>query len=466
MSEKHLPALIALALLLIAWCLPVRSARAAPEEPLSSLVVYCVYPSIASARGDFAGVTAQLPRLKRLGINVIWLMPVTPIGQAVGGHPAFGSPYAVHDYYGLNPRYGTPGDLKRLVATAHRLRMRVLLDEVLNHTAWDNALLTAHPEFYVHGDGNPRNSGSVVQAFNFGDVAQLDYGNHALWEYMNSMLANWVREYHVDGFRFDTADDPGGPKRMIPAEFWQRVGDFLHAAKPDIILLGECETPDLALKPFQIDYGWNLFGALKAASNGGDAADVVAAWSRQTDSFPKGMLHLSIQDNWDTPRDIAAFGGPAGAMAAAVFNFTINGVPLVYNGMEIGNAAGGVNPHAPIPWDKGTPGFPAFYEQLIALRANAALRQGSLRWLTNSTPRQVLTYTRREGDSQFLVVINLSKTAAIGRISLPDGPSWVDVTPGATPRPTGARVDPARYQLGPGGFAVYRRTVRAIPVYQ
>ena len=135
--------------------------------------------------------------------------------------------------------------------------------------------------------------------------------------------------------------------------------------------------------------------------------------------------------------------------------------------MEIGNAAGGVNPHAPIPWDKGTPGFPAFYEQLIALRANnAALRQGSLFWLTNSTPRQVLTYTRTEGDSQFLVVINLSKTAAIGRISLPDGPSWVDVTPGAPPRPTGARVDPARYQLGPGGFAVYRRTVRAIPAYQ
>ena len=187
------------------------------------------------------------------------------------------------------------------------------------------------------------------------------------------------------------------------------ISDYLRRAKPDVLQLGECETPDLALKPFGLDYGWKLFGALKDAANGGDASGVEAAWREQNEDFPVGMKHLSLQDAWDATRDVSAFGGAAGARAAAVFNFTSTGVPLLYNGMEVGNAGGGVNPHTRINWSGGDPRFPRFYHQLLSLRRdNPALRQGAMTWLPNSASSQLLTYTRIGGGTEFLVEINLS----------------------------------------------------------
>ena len=139
-------------------------------------MIYCVYPSIFSPQGNFAGVTAQMGRLKALGVTVLWLMPVTPIGHAVNGHPTINSPYCVHDYSAVNPDYGSHADLQDLVAAAHKRGIKVILDEVLNHTAWDNALITQHPEYYVHSDGDPKNPAPSIQmAFTYADVAQLNY---------------------------------------------------------------------------------------------------------------------------------------------------------------------------------------------------------------------------------------------------------------------------------------------------
>ena len=193
-------------------------ARAA-DAPLwpSGSVVYCVYPTIFSPERNFAGVTAQLGRLKTLGVTVVWLMPVTPFGHPINGHPAFDSPYAVQDYFGLNPAYGSEADLHALVSTAHRLGLKVILDEVLNHTSWDNPLLTQHPEFYGHSDGNPKNSASIQQAFTYGDVAQLNYAELGVRTYMSEMLRFWLSRYDIDGFRFDSASDPeGSGRRSLP----------------------------------------------------------------------------------------------------------------------------------------------------------------------------------------------------------------------------------------------------------
>ena len=152
--------------LLISAILAVPTPPSEAQNPswLNSSVIYCVYPEIFSSSG-FQGVTAQLSRLKSLGVNVIWLMPVTPVGQPYNGHPAFASPYAAHDYYAVNPNYGTGADLTTLVNTAHSLGMKVILDEVLNDTSWDNALTTEHPEYYLHSDGNPDNPNSEEEAF-------------------------------------------------------------------------------------------------------------------------------------------------------------------------------------------------------------------------------------------------------------------------------------------------------------
>ncbi len=429
-----------------------------PPWPADS-VIYTIYPSIFSPQGNFAGITAQLGRLKNLGITDIWIMPVTPIGKAVNGHPSVNSPYAVHDYFAINPSYGTVGDLRTLVSTAHKLGMKVILDEVLNHTAWDNALITQHSDYYVHSDGNPNNPASVQQAFNFSDVAQLNYANPNLRTYIIHMLQSWITQYGVDGFRFDTANDPDGPKRMIPADFWQELGVQLRQTKPDVLLLGEEASPDLALKPFALDYGWPMVGPVKDASNGGDASQVRETWMRQVSDFPAGMKHMSISDNWDYPRDVNTYGGPAGALAAEVFYLTETGVPLIYNGMEIGNSAEATNPHAPITWSMVNPEFPKFYRQMLALRHKyPAFQQGTMTWLDNSVPKQVLTYVRIGGGRQFLVEVNLSSSPAAGTVTAPAGSKWMPV-PIAGVQTAGSRVAPPKITLQPKGFAIFQRAM-------
>ncbi len=440
---------------------PASAPASVPLWPSSS-VIYTLYPEIFSPQGTFAGVTAQLPRLKALGITDVWVMPVTPVGKPTNGHPAFDSPYDVHDFYGVNPKYGTAADLHTLITTAHKLGLRVLLDEVLNHTSWDNPLITQHPEYYVHSDGNPKNPASIQMAFSYSDVAQLNYANADLRAYMTKMLRSWITEYHVDGFRFDSANNPDGPTRKIPADFWQQLGQRLRQTKPDVLLLGECETPDLALKPFALDYAWRMYdpgghGALKTAADGGDVSGVQTAWDSQVTDFPVGMKHLSVQDDWDTPRDVNSFGGPAGAQAIAVFNFTSIGVPLVYNGMEIGNAAEGVNPHAPIKWASGDASFRTFYHSLIGLRhSSPAFTQGTMTWLPNSAPKQVMTYTRTGGGTEFLMMINPTPTPATGKISVTLGSGWkaVPLAGAKTAAPAGT---PPQFSLPPRTFAIYRR---------
>ena len=458
-----IPKLVSATLLALTALFCLLSGRATAQVPPlwpANSVIYTVYPAIFSPGGNFAGVTAQLPRLRNLGVSVLWLMPVTPIGQPVGSHPAFGSPYCVHDFFAVNSDYGTEDDLKTLVSTAHKLGLKVILDEVLNHTAWDNALTTQHPDWYVHTDGNPKNPASIQQAFTYPDVAQLNYANPDLRAYMVGMLQFWRVQYGVDGFRFDTASNPDGPGRMIPADFWLDLGQQLRTSKPDILLLGECQSVDLALKPFPLDYGWSMYDALKAAFNGGDATTrVQGSWQYEQNAFPAGMQHMAIQDDWDTNRDVSAYNGAAGAQAAAVFHFTSVGIPLLYNGMEIGNAGGANNPHTPIDWTNADPRFAGFYQRLVALRRKTpALQTGDMAWITNSVPSQVLTYTRTGGGQQFLIEINCSGAAASGTVTVPAEPQWTQVSiTGVLPKTLHAV--PSEISLQPKEFVVYKRSL-------
>jgi cyclomaltodextrinase len=435
------------------------TANASSATPLSSAVIYNVYTSIDSPAGNLDGVATQLPRLKTLGVTILWLMPITPIGEPIAGHGAFDSPYCVHDYYAVNPAYGTSADFKKFVEIAHRLKMKVILDEVLNHTSWDNALINQHPEFYVHSDTNVNNPSTISQAFNYSDVAQLNYQNHDLWRYMDSMLHYWMVKYGVDGFRFDSADNPGGQNRRIPAAFWIQLGSKIRQLNPNVIMLGECETPDLARNPFNIDYGWDVYYGYKDAINGAGAQNIVNKFNRQTERIPDPMLHMTIQDDWDMACDQVVFGGADGVKAAATFNFTINGVPMIYNGMEIGNYyPENTNTHSKIDWSHPNPIFAGFYQALITLRRNnPALQQGKLTWLTNSTPSQALTYTRTGNGETFLAVINITNTPIIGVISGLDSHANYHVvwpTPDSAVD-TNGKVE--KYNLAPHGFVVYKR---------
>jgi glycosidase len=430
---------------------------------LASATIYAVYPSIFSQSGKLADVTAQLPRIRALGFNVLWLMPVTPVGQPTGGHPASGSPYCVHDYESVNPAYGSSSDLVTLVKTAHAQGISVILDEVLNHTAWDSALITNHPEYYLHSDGNPQNVASIEQAFTYPDVAQLDYkSNNGLAAYITQMLQTWVTTYDLDGFRFDTADDPYGDARMIPATFWQSLATALDGTKKGLLLLGEEQDPALADAPFQLDYGWTLqgqygAGGVKQVANGSAATLLQQAWTAQNAGEPAAMRHMTLLQDWDMDEDLKVYGGTAQTLAAATFNFTIDGVPLLFNGEEVGNDTGGINTHTVIDWaSPNAATFTPFYTSLLALRnGSTALQQGAVTWVSSSAPSQVASFTRSDASGTYLVLVSFAGSAVTGTVAAPNANGWTDVSPTGSPGGH-AHVAPPAVSLAPFDFAVFR----------
>jgi cyclomaltodextrinase len=397
------------------------SARPAPEWVRSG-VIYEIYPRDFSSEGNFKGVTAQLDRLHDLGVTILWLMPIHPIGQEKK-KGTIGSPYAVRDYYAINPDYGPKDDLKRLISEAHKRRMKVIIDIVANHTSWDSVMMK-WPDFYQHDA-----SGKITYPHDWYDVAKLNYANPKLRQYMIDMLKYWIREFDLDGFRCDVAED-------VPTDFWEAARSELDRIKPDIFMLAEGHRPDLQVKAFELDYSWPLHSALTNVLQGrARASDLRAAWEKEFKEWPHGALHMRFTDNHDERRALARFGEP-GALAASALMFTLDGVPLIYNGMEVGDPTESGAPalfeKLPIFWAiaERRPEFPRFYKQVIALRnQHAALRNGSLEWLRNSDEARVVSYVRRTRDEEVLVAINLSNRPFFGLLEVADGQNFQDVTP-------------------------------------
>ncbi|HEV2912495.1 MAG TPA: alpha-amylase family glycosyl hydrolase [Pyrinomonadaceae bacterium] len=390
-------------------------------------VIYEIFPRSFSASGDFRGVTARLDELKNLGVNVLWLMPIHPIGQEKK-KGSIGSPYAVRDYYEINPDYGNKEDLRRLVSEAHRRGMKVIIDIVANHTSWDSVMMK-EPDFYTR-DASGRILAPVPD---WADVADLNYANARLRDYMIEMLKFWLREYDLDGFRCDVAG-------MVPTDFWERARTELEQIKRDILMLAEWHEPDLLLKAFDLDYSWPLHSALTEILMGQRGATALrAAWEEERARFPRGSQHMRFSDNHDERRAIARFG-ERGALAASLFVFTIDGVPMLYNGMEVGDTTESGAPalfeRLPILWQiaERRPEFPRFYKQVIALRkAHEALRRGETEWLRNSDEAHVVTFVRRTPREEVLVAINLSNRPFVGLVEVGNNSAFTDVTPDIAP---------------------------------
>jgi cyclomaltodextrinase / maltogenic alpha-amylase / neopullulanase len=363
-------------------------------------VIYEIYPRVFSAQGDFNGVTARLDDLKKLGVDILWLMPINPIGvkEKKG---SIGSPYAVRDYYAINPAYGTKEDLKRLIAEAHARGMKVITDQVLNHSSWDNSLITEHPDFYKHDA-----KGNITYPEDWTDVAGLDYSNPKLRNYMIDMLTYWMREFDLDGFRFDVAHKP-------PTDFWEQARAALEKVKPDVFWLAEGDRPPDEVKAMDADYSWDLHNAITAVFQGKKPATAIRlAWQKQHDGFPRNALHMRFSDNHDERRAIARFG-ESGALSAQALVFTLDGIPLVYNGMEVGDTAESGAPalfeNLQIFWPvaEKRPEFPRFYRRMIALRKSSeALRRGDLQWVSNTNDTCVISFLRHAKAEDALVVIN------------------------------------------------------------
>ena len=400
------------------------AARQSPDW-LRDAVIYEVFPRAFSPQGNFQGVIAQLDRLKELGVSVLWLMPIHPLGK-LKAKGTLGSPYAVRDYDAINPDYGTAEDLKQLVDAAHRRGMKVFIDIVANHTAWDSTLIKQHPDWYrrdAAGRIVPPNPDWV-------DVAQLDYSNPALRQYMSGMLVRWLRDYGLDGFRCDYAIG-------VPRDFWESLRPELDRVRPGLAFMAEADDPALLVRAFDIDYAWDFYHAMSDALSGRAPASLVReVWERAEARYPRGALRLRFSDNHDQLRATGQFGSPA-ALAASAVMFTLDGVPLLYNGMETGDTTESTAPalfeRHPIAWEMAErrPQVTPYYKALVALRrAHPALTRGALRWLRNDDEQRVLSYERAGVGETLVVVVNLSSRNYAGIVETAAG-EYREITPAA-----------------------------------
>mgnify|MGYP003393200628 FL=1 len=427
----------------------------ANREWVKDAVLYEIFPRQYSAKGDFNGITADLDRLNNLGVTVLWLMPIHPIGQEKK-KGTIGSPYAVRDFYAINPDYGTPADLKLLVAEAHKRGMKVIIDIVANHTAWDSVMMK-NPTFFTKNA-----QGEIIPPVaDWADVADLNYDNPETRKYIIDMLKFWVRDYDLDGFRCDVAG-------FIPTDFWESARAEVDKIKADTIWLAEWESPDLHVKAFDVDYSWANHAAMTEVLHGlKPASRIREVWEEQKAKFPKGSLRMRFSDNHDERRAIARFG-EKGALASQTLAFTLDGLPLIYNGMEVGDTTESGFPalfeKMPIYWpiEVRRPEFPRFYSGMAALRkSSVALRRGDLTWLKNSDESHLLTFSRRSGNEEFIVAINMSSAPFFGSVEASG--AFEDVTPQiGQPMPPDdekakARVGLPALSLEGFGFRIFRR---------
>jgi glycosidase len=419
-------------------------------------VIYEIFPRVFSPEGNFRGVTAQLDRLKELGVTVLWLMPIHPTGQEKK-KGSLGSPYAVRDYYAVNPEYGTKDDFRRLVTEAHRRGLKVIIDIVANHTSWDSVLISK-PEFYTRDAG-----GRIIPPEPaWADVADLNYDNPAVRRYMLDMLKYWLREFDLDGFRCDVS-------WLVPTDFWEAARAELEQIKPDIIMLSESNEPEHLLKAFDLNYAWPFFHAINEVVWGRrPASHLRETWEAERARNARGALRLHFSDNHDERRAISRLG-ERGAMAASALTLTLDGVPLIYNGMEVGDTMESGDPALfekfPVFWPivKRSPHLPRFYQQLIALRrGHAALTRGELEWLKNSEESRVATYLRRGGGEEILVAINFSNTPFVGVVETGGGGApFADITPPeSADAGTAGTLAPNALSLSAWGYRIFRRAGR------
>ena len=396
---------------------------ALPEQVIPSwldrAVFYEIFPRAFSPEGTLNGVTSRLDDLQKLGVNVLWLMPIHPIGKThrLG---TYGSVYAVRDYYAVNPDLGTKADMLHLVQAAHERHMRVILDEVVDHTAWDSVMMS-HTAYYRQDA-----AGKILYPHSWTDVAALNYGNPELRGYMVNMFSYWLKTFDLDGFRLDDAGD-------VPTSFWDQVSAALRAIRPDVLLLAEASQPEFLRHDFNIDYAWPLLDTMnQVVMHAKPASAIREEFITQESRFPPGSWHLLISDDHDTRRATVRYGAQA-ALAASALVFTLPGAPMLYNGMEVGDATPSTGPalfeKVPIFWQSGEiePEFPAFYKAMIPLRQDSpALRHGEIVWIHNSDEDHVVTYLRRSAEETVLVAVNLANTPYSGSVEA-GGASWREV---------------------------------------
>lgn len=365
-------------------------------------VIYEVNVRQYTPEGTFAAFEKHLPRLKDLGVDVLWIMPVHPISEK-NRKGKLGSYYAVKDYQGINPEFGTKEDFKHLVDEAHKAGFKVIIDWVANHTGWDNNWIAEHPDWYAKDSTN-----NIISPYDWTDVAELNYDNKDMRAAMTDAMKYWVTDFDIDGFRCDMAHE-------VPTDFWNDTRKTLDSVKP-MFMLAETENYDLLDHAFDANYSWELMHMMSDVTKGKKNADSIAAYLQRldtikcSDGYKMNFLTNHDENSWNGT-EFERYG--KGVDAFAVLTYTIDGMPMLYTGEEVGmkKRLSFFEKDAVPSWTENQ--TTQFFKKLNELKhMHPALRAGemggTLKRYSTSANKDLLIYSREKAGEEVLVMLNLS----------------------------------------------------------
>jgi glycosidase len=376
------------------------SAYQAPEWSRDA-VLYELNVRQFSDDGTFSAIEERVDELAALGVDVIWFMPIHPIG-VVNRKGTLGSYYSIKDFMDVNPEFGDMDDFRSLVSSIHDAGMYVMMDWVPNHSSWDNKLAEQHPDWYVKDE-----EGNFVSPYDWTDVIQFDWSSRSLQEYMLDALLFWVEDVGVDGYRVDHP-------HVTPADFWLEARLEMEKVKPVLMLAENEDRVEFFSNGFDINYSWELHHLMNQVAQGeAEVADLHSALMRDLEKYPDDAGRLRFITNHDENSWAGTIEERLGDAheAFAVFMYTIPGVPLIYNGQEAGlNKRLEFFERDPIEWEESY--LRDFYTSLNTLKEdNPALHNcgwsGDFTTLTVTGDEDVYAYRMSKEDNSVLTLINL-----------------------------------------------------------
>jgi len=401
---------------LLASCQPPKESKTDFQLPAyDDIVMYQVNPRVFAPQNSLKVVAERADSISQLGANVMWVMPIYPIGKEKSKN----SPYSISDYKQVNPEFGTLDDMKALVDSCHAHGMAIILDWVANHTAWDNVWMKDHKDWYTQDS-----TGAVIYptGTDWTDVADLNYDNKDMREAMIDAMMFWIKDIGIDGFRCDVAD-------QVPSDFWNDAFTRLRKAAGDrkLLMLAEGANPqNLRDGGFDMNYAWNFMVAIDSVfCKGGKASYLIDVDKKEYEEIPEGKIKLRFITNHDEATKystVQQFGNVNGALAAFVATTFLHGGMLVYGSQEVAYPEK-INffNFVPVDWNSNGEVYNV-YKQLISLyKDNAAIRKGALATFPDDN---VLVFEKSDNDAKFLILVNVRNEKQSLK-ALPEG--WQDV---------------------------------------
>jgi len=356
--------------------------------------------------GTFAAFEKHLPRLRDMGVEILWFMPITPI-SVKDRKGTLGSYYATQNYTETNPEFGSIKDFNNLVEAAHGFGFKVIIDWVANHTGNDNIWIDQHPDFFAYD----KHTKQIIHPNGWEDVAKLNFDNNDMQDAMIDAMKFWITSSNIDGFRCDMA-------HLVPLEFWEKANAELDKTKQHLFWLAECEEVDYH-QVFDATYTWKWMHKTEDfIKQNGKLEDLINILVYYNSSFPQDAFRVYFTSNHDenswNGTEYEKYGNAAKVLS--VFSCTWNSIPMIYSGQEMPNYKRlKFFDKDTIEWT-GDFALHDFYKTLLKLRKeNSALRAGDTsaiihRLITNHDDK-ILAFLRSQDDDTVLVILNFSPVA-------------------------------------------------------